>query len=60
MSLKHIRWEIFFLTFALLFMVLLAGANELTLFFKIRIPVLLTLLLSATAALAFASRQARR
>lgn len=59
MSLKNIHWEVFFLTFALLFMVLLAGANELTLFFKIHIPVPLTLLIAFAAALAFARRKAR-
>ena len=60
MSLKNIHWEAFFLAFAFLFTVLLAGANALMLFFKIHIPELLTLLVSIATALVFATKQVKR
>ena len=60
MSLKNIHWEAFFLAFAFIFTVLLAGANGLALYFKIFIPVPLTLLVSLAAAVVFAKRNVKR
>ncbi|GAB4207101.1 MAG: hypothetical protein OHK0022_34910 [Roseiflexaceae bacterium] len=59
MRLKNISWELFFLSFAILFTVLLALANVIQLYTRVGIPVLLTLLVSLVMALVIAVRRGK-